>query len=210
MKAWLLKHFASSTFNQCPHQVLLVMSGPPLEIHLDPNASPRYTSTLSTVPIHWQEKVKADINCDVRMGVIEPVTQPSQWCHRMVVVRKHDGTPRRCVDLQPLNKHCQREKWVMTTPSKQARSVPRNTYKTVTDAWNGYHSVPLRNEDQHLTTFITPWGCYRYCRNPQGFVGAGDGNNRRFDAVLSNSIAKRGASTIPSSGTPTSLTTGAA
>ena len=186
------------------------MTGPPLEIYLDPNASPRYVSMPSTVPLHWQEKVKADINCDVRMGVIEPVTQPSQWCHRMVVVRKHDGTPRRCVDLQPLNKHCQREKWVMTTPSKQARSVPRNTYKTVTDAWNGYHSVPLRNEDWHLTTFITPWGCYRYCRNPQGFVGAGDGNNRRFDAVLSNSIAKRGASTIPSSGTPTSLTTGAA
>ena len=158
------------------------MSGPPLEIYLDPNASPRYVSTPSTVPLHWQEKVKADIN----------------------------RTPRRCLDLQPLNKHCQREKWVMTTPSKQARSVPRNTYKTVTDAWNGYHSVPLRNEDRHLTTFITPWGCYRYCRNPQGFVGAGDGYNRRFDAVLSNSIAKRGASTIPSSGTPTSLTTGAA
>merc|ERR1711905_70536 len=34
MKEWLLKHFASSTFNQCPHQVLPVMSGPPLEIHL--------------------------------------------------------------------------------------------------------------------------------------------------------------------------------
>ena len=108
------------------------------------------------------------------MGVIEPVTQPSQWCHRMVVVRKHDGTPRRCVDLQPLNKHCQREEWVTTTPSKQARAVPRNTYKTVTDAWNGYHSVPLRVEDRHLTTFITPWGRYRYCRNPQGFVQGGD------------------------------------
>ena len=54
------------------------MSGPPLEIHLDPNAAPRYTSTPSTVPLHWQEKVKADIDRDVRMGVIEPVTQPSQ------------------------------------------------------------------------------------------------------------------------------------
>ena len=106
MKAWLLRHFASSTFNQCPHQLLPVMTGPPLEIHLDPDATPRYVSTPSTVPLHWQEKVKADIDRDVRMGVIEPVTQPSQWCHRMVVVRKHDGTPCRCVDLQPLNKHC--------------------------------------------------------------------------------------------------------
>ena len=120
------------------------------------------------------------------MGVIEPVTQPSQWCHWMVVVRKHNGTPRQCVDLQPLNKHCQRKEWVTTTPSKQARSVPRNTYKTVTDAWNSYHSIPLCKEDRHLTTFITPWGRYRYCRHPQGFVGAGDGCNCRFDAVLSN------------------------
>ena len=155
MKAWLLRHFASSTFNQCPHQVFPVMTGPPLEIHLDPDAASRYVSTPNTVPLHWQEKGKADIDRDVRMGVIEPVTQPSQWCHGMVVVRKHDGTPRRCVNLQPLNKHCQREEWVTTTPSKQVRSVPRNTYKT---AWNGYHSVPLRVEDRHLITFITPWG----------------------------------------------------
>ena len=68
--------------------------------------------------------------------------------------------------------------------------MPRNTSKTVTDAWNGYHSVPLRPEDRHLTTFITPWGRYRYCRNPQGFVGAGDGYNRRFDAVLSDFARK--------------------
>ena len=44
--------------------------------------------------------------------------------------------------------------------------------------------MPLRPADRHLTTFITPWGRYRYLRNPQGFVGAGDRYNRRFDAVL--------------------------
>ena len=49
MKVWLLEHFASSTFNQCPHQVLPVMEGPPLKIHLDPNATPRHVSTPGTV-----------------------------------------------------------------------------------------------------------------------------------------------------------------
>ena len=44
------------------------MEGPPLEIHLDPNACPRYVSTPSTVPLHWQDKVKADIDRDVRMS----------------------------------------------------------------------------------------------------------------------------------------------
>ena len=33
-----------------------------------------------------------------------------------------------------------------------------------------------------LTTFITPWGRYRYLRNPQGLVLAGDEFNRRMDA----------------------------
>ena len=32
---------------------------------------------------------------------------------------------------------------------------PTNTWKTVTDAWNGYHSAPLRESDRHLTTFVT-------------------------------------------------------
>ena len=67
-----------------------------------------------------------------------------------------------------------------------ARRIPRNTYKTVTDAWNGYHSVPLREEDRHLTTFLTPFGKYRYRRAPQGFVSSGDGYNRRFAAIISD------------------------
>ena len=56
----------------------------------------------------------------------------------------------------------------------------------MTDAWNGYHSVPLREEDRHLTTFITPFGRWRYTRAPQGFVSSGDGYNRRLDAIMSN------------------------
>ena len=162
------------------------MVGPPLEIHLMDDAVPRKVSTPASIPLHWQNQVKADLDDDVRMGVLEQVSEPSDWCQRMVCVRKHDGTPRRTVDLQPLNKFCRREEWVTNTPAKQARSVPRHAWKTVTDAWNGYHSVPLRDSDRHLTTFITPWGRYRYRRNPQGFVGAGDGYNRRFDAVLTD------------------------
>ena len=55
----------------------------------------------------------------------------------------------------------------------------------VTDAWNGYHSVPLRKSDRHLTTFITPFGRWRYTRAPQGFLSSGDGYNRRFDEIIS-------------------------
>ena len=66
------------------------------------------------------------------------------------------------------------------------------TWKTVTDAWNGYHSVPLRESDRKLTTFITPWGRWRYKRLPQGFVSSQDGYNRRYDAILATSKGKKG------------------
>ncbi|MEL6899277.1 MAG: reverse transcriptase family protein, partial [Planctomycetota bacterium] len=104
----------------------------------------------------------------------------------MVVTRKHDGTPRRTVDLSPLNKYCRRETYASESPFHLARRVPRNTYKSVTDAWNGYHQVPLRESDRHLTTFITPFGSWRYARAPQGYLSSGDGYNRRFQAILAN------------------------
>ena len=62
--------------------------------------------------------------------------------------------------------------------------MPAGTWRTVADAWNGFHSVPLRTEDRPLTTFITPLGRYRYKRAPQGYASSGDGYNRRFDDVL--------------------------
>ena len=65
---------------------------------------------------------------DEALGVIErvPIGEPVQWCHRMVVTRKHDGSPRRTVDLSPLNKYCQRETHATESPFHLARRVPRN------------------------------------------------------------------------------------
>lgn len=45
MKAWLLNRYASSTFNTCPHRPLPCMEGPPVEIHVDPAATPKACHT---------------------------------------------------------------------------------------------------------------------------------------------------------------------
>ena len=55
-----------------------------------------------------------------------------------------------------------------------------------TDAWNGYHSVLLEEASRHYTTFITPWGMFRYKRAPQGSKVSGDAYNRRFDEVIAD------------------------
>ena len=188
MRSWLLNRYASSTFNVCPHRPLQQMAGPPVEIHLDESARPKACHSAAPVPLHWQQRVKEDLIRDKALGVIEkvPYGVPTRWCHRMVVTRKNDGTPRRTVDLSPLNKYCRRETFSGESPFVLARRVAGNTWKTVSDAWNGYHSVPLRVSDRHLTTFITPFGRYRYTRAPQGFLSSGDGYNRRFAEVLAD------------------------
>ena len=104
----------------------------------------------------------------------------------MVICAKKNGKPRRTVDLQPLNKFATRETHHTLSPFYQAHQVPRNTKKTVFDAWSGYHSLPLHKDDRHLTSFITPWGRYRYKTAPQGYIASGDGYSRRFDEIASD------------------------
>ena len=155
MKQWLLARNAASTFNKCPHQKLLLMKDdPPMEAYIDPNAVPKVVHTPVTTPLHWREQVKEQLDRDVQLGVIEKVepNTPVTWCHRAFWTRKANGEPRHVVDLQALNKYCVRDTHYVVPPFQQARMVPPRTWRTVTDAWNGYHSVPLRKEDRHFFT----------------------------------------------------------
>ena len=188
LKQWLLDYYAGSAFNTCEHQPLPMMKCEPLQLHVDPNAKPVAIHKPALVPIHWQERVHSDLERDVQIGVLEKVSPntPVTWCSRMVVTAKSDGSPRRTVDLQPQNRHSVRQTHHVQTPFHLADRVPQGTKKTVTDAWNGYHSVPIREEDRHVTTFITPWGRYRYKVAPQGFLASGDAYNQRFDSIIAD------------------------
>ncbi|CAG2228327.1 unnamed protein product [Mytilus edulis] len=94
LKEWLLDYYGATTFNVCEHQPLPLMNCEPLQLHVDPNATPVAVHKPALVPIHWQDKVYADLERDVRIGVLEQVSQntPTTWCSRMVVTSKADGT----------------------------------------------------------------------------------------------------------------------
>ena len=185
LKEWLLHEFASSAFNICSHQQLQTMTGAPVRIQFKEGAQPRAVHTPIPVPHHWKKRVKQDIDRDVRLGIIEPVPQgtPTEWCSRMVVAAKKDGSPRRTVDLQELNKATLRETHHTPSPFNLVSTIPARTRKTVLDAWNGYHSLPLSKGTREATTFITEWGRYRYCRAPMGFHASGDAYTRRLDDI---------------------------
>ena len=87
------------------------MTGKPLDIVFKADTIPSAVHCPIPVPNHWKKEVKAALDRDEDMGIIEPVPQgtPTTWCSRMVVAPKNDGSARRTVDLQKLNAAMLRE-----------------------------------------------------------------------------------------------------
>jgi hypothetical protein len=186
IKEWIGQKYASSSFNTCTNQKLpLVTSSPPLRLFVDKNVTPTAVHKPGTIPLHLQQQVKEELDRDVRIGVLEqvPVNTADTWCSRMVVCVKKSGKARRTVDFKAVNRAAPRQTHAVEPPFRQATSIPGNTWKTTVDAWNGYHSCPIHEEDRHVTTFLTPWGRYRYRTTPQGFLSAGDGYCQRYDLI---------------------------
>lgn len=187
LQEWLKQHFSASTFNT-EKSPLPVMAGAPHHIHLHADARPYACHTPAQVPRHWEREVKKQLDDDVRMGVLLPVPagESTEWCARMVVVAKKSGRPRRTVDYQRLNACCSRETHHTRAPFDIVSSVPTRTYKTVADAFSGFHQVELDEASSRLTTFITPWGRYRYLRTPMGHCAASDAYTKRFDDAIAD------------------------
>ena len=98
---------------------------------IDPKATPTAYHSPIPIPIHWQDSVKAGLDRDVRLGVLEPVPvgEPVTWCQRMVICAKKNGKPRRTIDFQSLNSYATRETHHTQSPFHQARSVPHGKKK---------------------------------------------------------------------------------
>ena len=187
IKQYILERFHSSAFNKCEKQPLPLMeNAPPLRLFVDPTATPVAVTSPGTIPHHWATDVKAGLDRDERLGVIKKVSvnEPLEWCARMVVTAKTDGSPRRTVDYGNLNKNCPRQTHHTKAPWVIASSIPGGKIKTVLDNWNGYHSVPIHPADRKYTVFLTPYGRYEYLTTPQGLVCAGDGYTQRMDLIV--------------------------
>ncbi len=160
------------------------MTGDKMHISLDENAVPFKVTTARKLPHAAREDIKRQLEDMVKKVIIAPVNEPTKWVHPMVVVLKADGSWRLCVDLTKLNKYVLRPYYPMTTP-KDAVELPRTARRFASlDAKTGYWQILLDEESQELTTFITPYGRFKFLRNPMGLASAQDEYCRRGDEAL--------------------------
>ena len=171
LQEWILSYYSSSTFNICPHVKSQGMTEPPVKFAIKPDADLICHTKPFEVPLHWKKPVKDAMERDVRLGIIEklPPNSLAVCCHRMVVTSKpRSNIPRRTVAMSNLKKVSYRQTHPGSPAFLEAQSVPSGTFKTVTDAWQGFHMIPLHPDSQKYTTLITEDWMYRYLRLPQG------------------------------------------
>ena len=92
-----------SSFNNFRLQPLKMMyTDKPLELFVDLSIKPVAIHKAAIVPIHLKARVKADLDRDVCLGILEKVNlnTPVKWLSRMMVTMKKDGSPHRIIDYE--------------------------------------------------------------------------------------------------------------
>ena len=160
-----------------------IMEGEKFHISLTPGATPFCVKTPRTVPFAYRDKLKTELDLLQDQGIIAPVTEVTEWCAPIVVTpKKGSDRIRMCVDLSRLNRYVQRERYMSPTPAEAVADIAAGEAKcfTVLDTAKGYHQCPLDEESQLYTTFITPFGRFKYLRAPYGLSSIAEHYNRRM------------------------------
>ena len=100
----------------------------------------------------------------------------------VVTPKKNTDNVRMCVDLSHLNRYVRREQYQTSTPAQAVADIAaiKARFFTVLDAMKGYHQCPLDPDSQLLTTFITPFGRFKYLRAPYGICSISEHYDRRM------------------------------
>ena len=135
-----------------------LMKSEPAKIHLKERAKPFHCNTARRVHVPMQPKVKEELECMENAGVIQKISEPTEWCSPIVVVPKSNGQIRICVDLQQLNREVTRERYILPTLDDAASKMRGAIVFTHLDLTSGYYHLMLHPDCAKLTTFITPFG----------------------------------------------------
>lgn len=118
---------------------------------------------LRRIPINLEERVKQEIDKLESMGIIERC-EDGEWISAMVVCLKKGNKIRLCLDLRQVNRAILKEDFPIPTIEELLSRVKGSKIFSTIDLTMAFHQVEVDEESSKLTTFITPWGLFRYKR----------------------------------------------
>ena len=102
-----------------------------------------------------------------------PLNHNTQFCSRAFILPKHSDIekygPRLVIDYSHLNQYINRSVHPFQGGSEILKKLsPKAKYFATLDALQGYWTIKLAPESQHITTFISPYGSFEMKCAPMG------------------------------------------
>ena len=129
-----------------------------------PKSMPYPLTPLKKEEIHKQ--VKELLEKDFIVPSKSPASSP------VVLVKKKDNTWRLCIDYRKLNDVTVKDPFPLPRIDAILAEIGSNQVFSTLDLHSGYHQVPITEEDQYKTAFVTPDGKYEWKVMPFGLVNA--------------------------------------
>ncbi|GJY70148.1 reverse transcriptase domain-containing protein [Tanacetum coccineum] len=133
--------------------------------------------------------IQEEVEKLVDAGIMKEVHYHS-WLSNPVMVKKHDGTWRMCVDFKDLNNACPKDCYPLPEIDWKVESLCGYPFKCFLDAYKGYHQIKMAKEDEEKTAFITSQGIFCYSKMPFGLKNAGSTYQRLVDKAFQRQIGR--------------------
>jgi hypothetical protein len=137
-----------------------------------------------------EEKRRAigeEIHKLIAAGFIKEVFHP-EWLANPMLVKKKGGKWRMCLDYTGLNKACLKVPYPLLRIDQIVDSTAGCETLSFRDAYSGYHQIKMKESNQLVTSFITPFGMYCYTTMSFGLRNAGATYQRCMNHVFGEHI----------------------
>ncbi|KAH9802826.1 Ribonuclease H [Citrus sinensis] len=129
------------------------------------------------------EAINTEVEKLLKAGFIREAKYP-EWISNVVLVKKANGKWRMCVDFTDLNKACPKDSFPLPKIDQLVDSTAGHSLLSFMDAFSGYNQIPMDEQDEESTTFITNMGLFCYRVMSFGLKNAGATYQRLVNKVF--------------------------
>ncbi|GKE46539.1 reverse transcriptase domain-containing protein [Tanacetum coccineum] len=133
--------------------------------------------------------IQAEVQKLVEAGIMREVYY-HDWLSNLVMVKKHDGSWRMCIDFTDLNKTCPQDCYPLLEIDWKIESLCGYPFKCFLDAYKGYNQIHMAESDEEKTAFHTSQGVYCYTKMPFGLKNAGATYQRLVDKAFDSQVGR--------------------
>ncbi|GJY41407.1 reverse transcriptase domain-containing protein [Tanacetum coccineum] len=133
--------------------------------------------------------IQAEVQKLVEAGIMREVYY-QDWLSNPVMVKKHDGSWRMCVDFIDLNKACLQDCYPLLEINWKIESLRGYLFKCFLDAYKGYHQIQMAESNEEKTAFHTSQGVYCYTKMPFGLKNADATYQRIVDKACDSRVGR--------------------